>query len=180
TETRLTSRRIVAASLNASWPKIRASPPSSISRVESRRTSVDFPDPFWPRMATHSPRAIVKVTSASAGHGRLRAKRPAFRSRRRLASNVGPFEVLLGFALAPADRGLLAVAVRHPGRTAGEELEVVRVGRRPPLDHFPEQVVELAAQRCVLEDVGPSGELELRRALLRGDRRVDVDARVAE
>src|SRR4029077_10200600 len=34
-------------------------------------------------MATHSPRAIVKVTSSSAGHGRLRAKRPALRSRRR-------------------------------------------------------------------------------------------------
>src|SRR5207244_1360673 len=83
TETRLTSRRIVDDSFDTSWPKTRASPPSSISSVESRRTSVDFPEPFWPRMATHSPRAIVNVMSASAVHGRLRAKRPALRSRRR-------------------------------------------------------------------------------------------------
>src|SRR4051812_36917934 len=53
-----------------------------MSSVERRRTSVDFPEPFWPRMATHSPRAIVNVTSASAGHGFLRAKRPAFLSLR--------------------------------------------------------------------------------------------------
>jgi len=60
---------------------MRASPPSLISSVESRRTSVDFPDPFWPRIATHSPRAIVNVTPWIAGQ-RLRAKRPAFRFRR--------------------------------------------------------------------------------------------------
>ena len=63
TETRFTSRRIVRASLNASCPKMRALPPSSSSSVDSRRTSVDFPEPFWPRIATHSPRSIVKVTS---------------------------------------------------------------------------------------------------------------------
>ena len=37
-------------------------PPSGRSSVESSRTSVDLPEPFWPRMATHSPRSIVKVT----------------------------------------------------------------------------------------------------------------------
>ena len=41
-----------------SCPKIVALPPSWMSSVESRRTSVDLPEPFWPRMATHSPRAI--------------------------------------------------------------------------------------------------------------------------
>src|SRR4051794_13229823 len=61
---------------------MRASPPSLISNVERRRTSVDLPDPFWPRIATHSPRSIVNVTDLSAGI-RLRAKRPAFLSLRR-------------------------------------------------------------------------------------------------
>ncbi len=55
-------------SRKASWPKMRASPPSSISSVESRRTSVDLPEPFWPRMATHSPRAIVKRDVLERGH----------------------------------------------------------------------------------------------------------------
>src|SRR5947209_4572718 len=85
-----------------------------MSSVERRRTSVDFPEPFWPRMATHSPRVIVNVTSSSAGHGRLRAKRPAFlslrlnvfrrsrtstagtpRSRRELKSDVDGARVML-------------------------------------------------------------------------------------
>ena len=55
---------------------------STINSVDSRRTRVDFPEPFWPRIATHSPRFIVNVTSLSAGILR-RAKRPARRSRRR-------------------------------------------------------------------------------------------------
>ena len=50
--------------------------------VDSRRTSVDFPEPFCPSTATHSPRAIVNVTPSSAGT-RRRANRPALRSRRR-------------------------------------------------------------------------------------------------
>src|SRR5438067_344507 len=59
-----------------------ALPPSSSRSVESRRTSVDLPEPFCPRIATHSPRSILNVTSRSAGR-RRRANRPALRSRRR-------------------------------------------------------------------------------------------------
>src|SRR5947208_12660884 len=61
---------------------MRASPPSLINSVDSRRTRVDFPEPFWPRIATHSPRFIVNVTSLRAGIFR-RAKRPARLSRLR-------------------------------------------------------------------------------------------------
>src|ERR1700688_4932270 len=84
TDTRLTSRRIVRASWTTSFPNTRAEPPSSISNVDNRRTSVDLPDPFWPRMATHSPRAIVKLTSFNAGmRRRRRENRPASLARRR-------------------------------------------------------------------------------------------------
>jgi hypothetical protein len=48
TETRLTSFRIARVSANASWPKIRASPPSLIRSVDSSRTSVDLPDALAP------------------------------------------------------------------------------------------------------------------------------------
>src|SRR5207244_7607825 len=44
--------------------------------VESSRTSVDFPEPFWPRIAMHSPRSIEKDTSSSAGTRRRRRRRP--------------------------------------------------------------------------------------------------------
>jgi hypothetical protein len=46
TETRLTSRWTARDSLTTSWPKIAALPPSGSSSVESRRTSVDLPEPF--------------------------------------------------------------------------------------------------------------------------------------
>ena len=49
---------------------MRASPPSWSNSVESRRTRVDLPEPFWPRMATHSPRAISKLTPRSASTAR--------------------------------------------------------------------------------------------------------------
>ena len=48
TETRLTRRRTARSSETTSWPKTRAEPPSGRSSVESTRTSVDFPEPFWP------------------------------------------------------------------------------------------------------------------------------------
>src|SRR5205823_3930700 len=58
-------------SRKASWPKTVAVPPSGRSSVESKRTSVDLPDPFGPRMATHSPRSIAKSTRLSAATRRL-------------------------------------------------------------------------------------------------------------
>ena len=80
TDTRFTSRRTGRWSRTTSFPKISADPPSGSRRVESRRTSVDFPDPFWPRMATVSPRSIVNVTSSSAIRV-FRPKRPFLGSR---------------------------------------------------------------------------------------------------
>src|SRR5439155_20287836 len=50
--------------------------PSGSSRVERTRTSVDFPEPFWPRIATHSPRSIVNVTPSSAATRRRRLRIP--------------------------------------------------------------------------------------------------------
>jgi len=64
---------------HSSRAAFRALPPSPSKSVESRRTSVDLPEPFWPRMATHSPRPIANVTPSRAGT-RRRAKRPALRS----------------------------------------------------------------------------------------------------
>src|SRR5436190_9559178 len=57
-----------------SCPKIRAVPPSFSSSVESSRTSVELPEPFCPRIATHSPRSIANETPSSAGT-RLRLRR---------------------------------------------------------------------------------------------------------
>ena len=90
TETRLTSFRTGRGSAKTSCPKMRASPPSWSSSVESSRTSVDLPEPFWPRIASVSPRCMVNVTPSSAG------------TRRRCASRRIP-EILtrVGF---PADR----------------------------------------------------------------------------
>src|SRR5436190_952668 len=62
---------------------MRALPPSGRSRVESRRTSVDLPDPFWPRIATHSPRSIEKLTPSRAATRRLRLRRPERSASRR-------------------------------------------------------------------------------------------------
>ncbi len=76
TETRLTSRWTARGSLATSWPKTIAVPPSSRSKVERSRTSVDLPEPFWPRMATHSPRSIVKETPSSAGTRRRFFRKP--------------------------------------------------------------------------------------------------------
>ena len=62
TETRLTRRWTLRGLSNTSMPNTWALPPSLIKSVDSSRTSVDLPDPFWPRMARHSPRCIVKVS----------------------------------------------------------------------------------------------------------------------
>ena len=56
----------------------------------------------------------------------------------------------------------------------------MRVRRRSPLDHLPEEVVEFPPQPLVFEYLGATGEFEFRRVLFRRDRSVDVDARVAE
>ena len=71
------SLRTGRGSVKTSCPKIRAEPPSCSSSVASKRTSVDLPEPFWPRMATVSPRSIVNETSFSA------AKRTRLRPLRR-------------------------------------------------------------------------------------------------
>ncbi len=63
TDTRFTSRCTARGRALTSMPNTCALPPSCRSSVESTRTSVDLPEPFWPRMATHSPRASVKLTS---------------------------------------------------------------------------------------------------------------------
>ena len=78
TETRLTSRCTARCSVKTSCPNTLALPPSFRSSVESRRTSVDLPEPFWPRIATHSPRRIVKLTSRNAGIVLYSAFEPAF------------------------------------------------------------------------------------------------------
>jgi hypothetical protein len=78
TDTRLTSRCTARESLSTSLPKIFAVPPSGSSSVDKSRTNVDFPEPFWPRIATHSPRSIVNVTPSSAAT-RLRRLRPRVR-----------------------------------------------------------------------------------------------------
>ena len=68
-------------------PEYLAVPPSFRSSVERSRTKVDLPEPFWPRMATHSPRAMVKLMSRSAGTRRRRTRaRPMRRPSRRMNS----------------------------------------------------------------------------------------------
>src|SRR3954452_25082751 len=69
TDTRLTMPRTARSSPTTSWPNTCALPPSGSSSVESSRTSVDLPEPFWPSTATHSPRAIANDTSSSATTG---------------------------------------------------------------------------------------------------------------
>src|SRR6187397_2829822 len=53
-----------------------AVPPSCRSRVDRSRTSVDLPDPFWPRIATVSPRSMVKLTPFSAATRRRLRRQP--------------------------------------------------------------------------------------------------------
>jgi hypothetical protein len=69
TDTRFTTPRTARSSRTTSCPNTRACPPSGSSSVDSRRTSVDLPEPFWPSTATHSPRAMSNVTSSSATTG---------------------------------------------------------------------------------------------------------------
>src|SRR5439155_7551773 len=66
TDTRLTSRRTALGSEETSCPKTRAVPPSGSRSVDRSRTSVDLPEPFWPRTATHSPRATEKEVGCRA------------------------------------------------------------------------------------------------------------------
>jgi hypothetical protein len=125
TDTRFTSRRIARGSAATSWPKIRAAPSSGNSSVESSRTRVDLPEPFWPRMASVSPRAIAKLTPRIAGT-RRRPRRPSrlrflFRRQKSLRSSststagtapsardAGAAEVMtaawLDIDVAPSDR----------------------------------------------------------------------------
>ena len=85
TETRLTNLRTAAPSATTSWPNRRAEPASGRISVERIRTSVDFPEPLRPRMETHSPRPISKLTSSSAGAWRrLRPLPPRLKSLNRL------------------------------------------------------------------------------------------------
>src|SRR5262249_48831205 len=125
TETRFTRRRTFRASLNTSYPKIDASPPSGRRSVESRRTSVDFPEPFWPRIATHSPRSISKLTRFSAARRRrwrtpFRREKTLFRSRTETAVDDTPCSLGLERrrnedALRPLEAAPADVCVRDPG-----------------------------------------------------------------
>src|SRR6476646_11410863 len=71
TDTRFTRRWTARGRRKTSLPKTSAVPPSGSSSVESNRTSVDLPEPFGPRMATHSPRSISKSRPLSAATRRL-------------------------------------------------------------------------------------------------------------
>ena len=82
TETRLTRRWTLRGLSSTSMPNTWALPPSLISSVDSSRTSVDLPEPFWPRMARHSPRCIVKLSPCSAATRRRRPRTRAPPSRR--------------------------------------------------------------------------------------------------
>ena len=83
---------------------MRALPPSCSSSVESRRTSVDLPEPFWPRIATHSPRSIVNADVVEGGHAA-----PALAE----AGAVLADEVLA--QIDDFDGGVQLVAGRHQG-----------------------------------------------------------------
>src|SRR5450830_280811 len=108
---------------------MRAVPPSSSSSVESRRTSVDLPEPFWPRMATHSPRSIEKVTGLSALTQRRRRRRPSRRRkslRRQETSTAGTARSKLGCERTEVDdtlRLLAATEAKNLGalRNAGAQ-----------------------------------------------------------
>src|SRR5215468_6398426 len=165
TDTRLTSRRTWRVLVNASWPKMRAEPPSWRSSVESRRTSVDFPDPLRPRIATHSPRETVNVTSFSAGSDRLRAKRPSVRTRRRNSlrswrtSTAGTAD--LGTAklmVAPWNERTGIEEVRADRRRAGLPVTAARVARaptsrnRPGAAHHPIHVEQHGLTRIAISD----------------------------
>ena len=158
TETRLTSRRTARGSAKTSWPKIRAVPPSCSRSVESSRTSVDFPEPFWPRMATHSPRAIVKVTrreaprrsAARAGAGRSACRPCGRNSLRRVGTSTARHVLLLRdsrnaeLARSPASQtgargNRISAEAQH--RAAQEYPTTTRAPlkacRRPVLDRLP-------------------------------------------
>src|SRR5665811_2128773 len=83
---------------------MRAPPASSSRSVESRRTSVDLPEPFWPRMATHSPRSIEKEIGPSAV---VRRRRKPSRRRKSLRrpriSTAGRARSEMGCEKAKAD-----------------------------------------------------------------------------
>jgi hypothetical protein len=129
-----------------------------------------------------------KVRRAGRTAGRYRPQ-PSSRSRSGATSPTqgraaGPPRQIPGtyrcFSSLPSSRQRIECCVPDVRGALGQELEVVRVGRRPPLDHLPEQVVELLPQRLVREHLRPTGELELGRALLAGHGRVHVHARVAQ
>src|SRR6185437_837414 len=65
------ARRYFAEPASPSWstrvPSTVTVPLEGLSRPAIRFSSVDFPLPEWPRIATHSPAATDKVTPASAG-----------------------------------------------------------------------------------------------------------------
>ena len=99
------------------------SPPSGSSSVESRRTSVDLPDPFGPRMATHSPRAIVEVDALERGRrGACRGRRGGVNSLRRLWTSRA-------FIVAPTRRD--TDSARSPKAAARAETGVSRGATSP-------------------------------------------------
>src|SRR5438067_2480691 len=114
-----------------------AVPPSGMSSVDRSRTRVDLPEPFWPRIATHSPRTIVKVTPVSAGQARRRVSRPRRLLRRRnvlarfVTSTAGTSWrtcVPVGMGAARVDMLLLLVK-----REGNGERETLAPGRRADL-----------------------------------------------
>src|SRR5206468_12533196 len=122
TDTRLTSRCTTRCSSKTSWPKILAVPPSFRSSVESSRTSVDLPEPFCPRIATHSPRSIANETPSSAGT-RFRLRRSPERVASRRKNSLRKLSTSTAYIL------VLLQGVRrdkndaHPRRTAGRRAQ---------------------------------------------------------
>ena len=105
---------------NTSMPNTSALPPSCSSSVDSRRTSVDFPEPFWPRMATHSPRAIRKLRPCSAATRRRgRSRRRAVAADELLAQVVDRDGRKGGHGASSLGRGGTAGAAQGPSRAVG-------------------------------------------------------------
>src|SRR3954452_14280242 len=78
-----------------------------MSSVDSARTSVDLPEPFWPSTATHSPRATVSETRSSARREAcLRRENDLTRS---TTSTAGDTEMLLQREIGGQGRSTEAV-----------------------------------------------------------------------
>ena len=71
TLTRLMMRCTMRSSFSTSYPKMRTYPVSGMSKVESMRMRVDFPEPFAPRMPMISRRLTLMVTLSTARTSRF-------------------------------------------------------------------------------------------------------------